>query len=103
MNTGSNMRIGPFEVFYPMEGASPRLSHNGGNGLPGRLFVVEGIDGSGKSPQLSPLHKWPDSRGFGVVVSQWNPSELVNDTTKLGKKKKMRTPAAFSLIQATDF
>src|SRR5271170_4517112 len=103
MNTGSNMRIGPFEVFYPMEGASPRLSHNGENGFPGRLFVVEGIDGSGKSTQLSLLHKWLESRGYGVVFSQWNSSPLVKDTTKLGKKKKMLMPATFSLIHATDF
>src|SRR5271163_5350515 len=103
MNTGSNMRIGPFEVFYPIESAAPRLRHNGDQGLPGRLFVVEGIDGSGKSTQLSLLHKWLESRGYGVVFSQWNSSELVKDTTKLGKKKKMLTPATFSLIHATDF
>jgi dTMP kinase len=103
MNTGSNMRIGPFEVFYPMETAAPRQRHHGDQSLPGRLFVVEGIDGSGKSTQLSLLHKWLESMGYGVVFSQWNSSELVKDTTKLGKKKKMLTPATFSLIHATDF
>ena len=103
MNTGSNMRIGPFEVFYPIEESAPRLRHNGDPSLPGRLFVVEGIDGSGKSTQLSLLHKWLESKGYGVVFSQWNSSELVKDTTKLGKKKKMLTPATFSLIHATDF
>jgi dTMP kinase len=103
MNTGSNMRIGPFEIFYPIETVSPRLRHDGNHSVPGRLFVVEGIDGSGKSTQLSLLHKWLESRGYGVVFSQWNSSELVKDTTKLGKKKKMLTPATFSLIHATDF
>jgi len=103
MNTGSNMRIGPFEIFHPMEATAPRLRQNGDRNLPGRLFVVEGIDGSGKSTQLSLLHKWLESRGYRVVFSQWNSSELVKDTTKLGKKKKMLTPATFSLIHATDF
>jgi dTMP kinase len=103
MNIGSNMRIGPFEIFYPAETPVPHTRHNGGHRFPGRLFVVEGIDGSGKSTQLSLLHKWLESKGFGVVFSQWNSSELVKDTTKLGKKKKMLTPATFSLIHATDF
>src|SRR5580658_4235211 len=102
-NTGMNRRIGPFEVFFPVEGTSPPLRHSAEPGFPGRLFVVEGIDGSGKSTQLSLLHKWLESKGYGVVFSQWNSSELVKDTTKLGKKKKMLTPATFSLIHATDF
>jgi dTMP kinase len=65
--------------------------------------VVEGIDGSGKSTQLSLLHKWLESKGYGVVFSQWNSSPLVKDTTKLGKRKKLLTPATFSLIHSTDF
>ena len=65
--------------------------------------MVEGIDGSGKSTQLSLLHKWLESKGYGVVFSQWNSSPLVKDTTKLGKKKKLLTPATFSLIHSTDF
>jgi dTMP kinase len=96
-------RIGPFEVFYPTQQAAvPPVRQSDGE-IPGRLFVVEGIDGSGKSTQLSLLHKWLESRGYGVVFSQWNSSPLVKDTTKLGKKKKMLTPATFSLIHATDF
>jgi thymidylate kinase len=31
--------------------------------FPGRLFIVEGIDGSGKSTQLSLLQKWLESEG----------------------------------------
>jgi dTMP kinase len=65
--------------------------------------VVEGIDGSGKSTQLSLLHKWLEAKGYGVVFSSWNSSELVKETTKLGKKKKLLTPATFSLIHSTDF
>ena len=34
--------------------------------LPGRLFVVEGIDGSGKSTQLMLLNKWLESEGCGL-------------------------------------
>ena len=73
------------------------------NRFRGKLIVVEGIDGSGKSTQLSLLHKWLETKGYGVVFSEWNSSPLVKDTTKLGKKKKLLTPATFSLVHATDF
>ena len=71
--------------------------------FPGRLFVVEGIDGSGKSTQLMLLQKWLQSEGYVVYFSEWNSSPLVHDVTKRGKKKKMLTPMTFSLIHATDF
>ena len=103
MNIGSNLRIGPFEIFDPVREVAENSRQNGGQVFPGKLFVVEGIDGSGKSTQLSLLHKWLASKGYGVVFSTWNSSPLVKDTTKLGKKKKMLTPATFSLIHATDF
>src|SRR5271169_3010028 len=103
MGITPDARIGPFEVCPPLQPAISVPKKRGEHEFPGRLFVVEGIDGSGKSTQLSLLHKWLESRGFGVVFSQWNSSELVKDTTKLGKKKKMLTPATFSLIHATDF
>jgi dTMP kinase len=69
----------------------------------GKLFVVEGIDGSGKSTQLSLLHQWLRSEGYGVVYSEWNSSPLVSRTTRRGKKRHSLTPATFSLIHATDF
>jgi len=103
MDISSGVRIGPFEVFLPTQLAVPHNRHSGGHLFPGRLFIVEGIDGSGKSTQLSLLHKWLEAKGYGVVFSEWNSSPLVKDTTKLGKKKKMLTPATFSLIHSTDF
>jgi dTMP kinase len=69
----------------------------------GKLIVVEGIDGSGKSTQISLLSQWLRSRGFAVAFSEWNSSPLVHDTTRRGKKKEMFTPTTFSLIHATDF
>lgn len=68
----------------------------------GRLFIVEGIDGSGKSTQLSLLHQWLRQEGYRVFFSEWNSSPLVKTTTKRGKKKQMLTPTTFSLIHATD-
>jgi dTMP kinase len=79
------------------------MKHYGEHRFPGKLFVVEGIDGSGKSTQLMLLHQWLKAEGYGVVFSEWNSSPLVRDITRRGKKKRMLTPATFSLIHATDF
>jgi dTMP kinase len=69
----------------------------------GKLIVVEGIDGSGKSTQIRLLERWLTSRGSSVFFTEWNSSELVKRTTKLGKKKDLLTPTTFSLLHATDF
>jgi len=73
------------------------------NRYAGRLIVVEGIDGSGKSTQLSLLGQWLRAQGYAVAFSEWNSSPLVRETTRRGKKKEMFTPTTFSLIHATDF
>ncbi|MGE5838165.1 MAG: dTMP kinase [Acidobacteriota bacterium] len=70
---------------------------------PGRLFVVEGIDGSGKTTQLGLLAKWLTASGHRVFVTEWNSSALVKAATKAGKKKNALTPMTFSLLHATDF
>lgn len=80
-----------------------RMKHYGEHRFSGKLFVVEGIDGSGKSTQLMLLHQWLLAEGYGVVFSEWNSSPLVKETTRRGKKKQMLTPSTFSLIHATDF
>ncbi len=79
------------------------MKRYGEHRFPGKLFVVEGIDGSGKSTQLQLLHQWLRGEGYGVVYSEWNSSLLVRDTTKRGKRKQLLTPSTFSLIHATDF
>ena len=69
----------------------------------GKLIIVEGIDGSGKSTQLALLSQWLRSQEIAVSFSEWNSSDLVRGTTRRGKKKQMFTPTTFSLIHATDF
>ena len=70
---------------------------------PGKLFVVEGIDGSGKTTQLGLLAKWLSAAGHPVFMTEWNSSALVKAATKAGKKKNALTPMTFSLLHATDF
>jgi dTMP kinase len=71
--------------------------------FPGKLFVVEGTDGSGKSTQLALLHQWLKAEGRPVFFSEWNSSPLVKDTTRRAKKRRLFTPTTFSLLHATDF
>ncbi|MBA3241346.1 MAG: thymidylate kinase [Acidobacteria bacterium] len=75
----------------------------GRHSFPGKLFVVEGTDGSGKSTQLSLLYQWLRAEGHDVFFSEWNSSPLVKDTTRRAKRRRLFTPSTFSLLHATDF
>jgi dTMP kinase len=39
------------------------------NTTKGKLIVVEGIDGSGKSTQIDLLYKWLQSQGYSVFFA----------------------------------
>jgi dTMP kinase len=71
--------------------------------LPGKLVIVEGIDGSGKSTQIDLVRKWLIAQGYAVAYSEWNSSPIVSDVTRTGKKGKLLSPLTFSLIHAADF
>ncbi len=71
--------------------------------FPGKLIVVEGIDGSGKSTQVQLAQRWLASAGYQVFFTEWNSADLVRAVTKRGKKKMVLTPTTFSLVHATDF
>lgn len=70
---------------------------------PGKLIVVEGIDGSGKTTQLSLLYRWLLSRGYKVFFTEWNSSILVRRSMRRGKRKDLLTATTFSLLHAVDF
>ena len=69
----------------------------------GKLIVVEGIDGSGKSTQIRLVEKWLRFKVLPVFLTEWNSSETVKEITSKGKKKGTLTPTTFSLLHATDF
>jgi dTMP kinase len=83
------------------DSASAELDDN--HKLPGRLIIVEGIDGSGKSTQLDLLRKWLVNQGYLVIFSEWNSSPIVKGITRLGKRQQLLSPMSFSLIHAADF
>jgi dTMP kinase len=71
--------------------------------FPGKLIVVEGIDGSGKSTQLQLAMRYLQAKGLRPFFTEWNSADLVKAITKKGKKKMSLTPMTFSLLHATDF
>ncbi len=71
--------------------------------IPGKLIAVEGLDGSGKSTQISLLKRWLELEMHRVFFTEWNSSLLVKKATRKGKKQRVLTPTTFSLIHATDF
>jgi dTMP kinase len=71
--------------------------------FPGKLIIVEGIDGSGKSTQLQLAMRYLQARGLRPFFTEWNSADLVKTVTKKGKKKMSLTPLTFSLLHATDF
>ncbi len=69
----------------------------------GLLICVEGIDGSGKTTQVELLYDWLKSKDVDVILTQWNSSELIANTTKKAKKKNLLSGRTFSLLHAVDF
>lgn len=69
----------------------------------GVLICVEGIDGSGKTTQIELLYNWLKSKTNNVILTQWNSSELISNTTKKAKKKNLLSGRTFCLLHAVDF
>ncbi len=71
--------------------------------LPGRLIVIEGTDGVGRSTQLRLLRPWLESSGYAVVDTEMTRSELVGAGLKQAKEGHTLGPITLNLFYATDF
>ncbi len=70
---------------------------------PGKLFVVEGVDGAGKTTQLTLLQKWLESQGFAANYTRRRTSKLVSKSIEKAKRNKSLSPVTYSLIHGADF
>ena len=67
------------------------------------MVAVEGMDGSGKSTQAKRLYPWRRAKGLPGFHTEWNPSKIVKQATKIGKDTRRLLPITFHLIHAADF
>lgn len=71
--------------------------------LSGKLVVIEGADGSGRSTQISRLVAWLESHGHGTVQVGLKRSTLVSEELENAQKGNILSHTTLSLFYATDF
>lgn|SRR5215472_11608310 len=69
----------------------------------GSLIVIEGMDGSGRSTQITLLQEWLESEGFAVQTSGLRRSNLVGRDIDELLAKNAVTRLTLALMYATDF
>lgn len=71
--------------------------------LKGKLIVVEGSDGSGRSTQIARLRDWLERLGYATVDVGLKRSMLVGAELETAKQGNILNPITMSLFYATDF
>jgi len=71
--------------------------------LTGKLFVIEGADGSGRSTQISLLTDWLEHDGYAVVNVGLKRSTLISNDLNSAQQSKAISPITLRLFYATDF
>jgi len=71
--------------------------------LPGRLIVLEGTDGVGRSTQVALLHEWLEANGYAVTQTGLARSSLVGPGLTRAKQGHTLGDITLNLFYATDF
>jgi dTMP kinase len=71
--------------------------------LPGKLIVIEGTDGVGRSTHINLLHDWLEQIGKGVLVTGLTRSPLIGGGLQAAKESKYLGRNTMTLFYATDF
>src|SRR5512147_36657 len=71
--------------------------------LAGRLIVVEGADGSGRSTQIAMLVEWLEGGGHATVQVGLKRSTLVSEELEQAQQGNILSRTTLSLFYATDF
>ncbi len=71
--------------------------------LPGRLIVIEGTDGVGRSTHINLLTEWLEARGYAVVNTGLRRSQLAGRGIERAKRGNTLDPLTLNLLYATDF
>jgi len=71
--------------------------------LPGKLIVLEGNDGVGRSTQIAMLRKWLEDEGYAVSDTGLRRSTLTQAGLENAKNGHTLGSLTMSLFYATDF
>lgn len=71
--------------------------------LPGKLIVVEGTDGVGRSTQIALLREWLEANGYAATETGLTRSELAAAGIKKAKRGHTMGDLTMNLFYATDF
>src|SRR5437588_5792724 len=71
--------------------------------LTGKLVVIEGADGSGRSTQIARLVQWLEGSGHATVQVGLKRSTLVSEELEQAKQGNILSHITMSLFYATDF
>lgn len=69
---------------------------------PGRLIVIEGTDGVGRSTQAYMLKTWLEVQGYAVMETGWTRSKLVGQAITDAKQGHSLHRLTYALMYATD-
>ena len=75
----------------------------GEEATPGRLIVVEGTDGVGRSTQIAMLQEWLEAEGYAVLVTGFRRSELAASGIDRAMRGNTLDALTLNLFYATDF
>ncbi len=71
--------------------------------LAGKLIVMEGADGSGRSTQIARLREWLEGCGHATVQVGLKRSTLVSEELEQAQKGNILSHTTLSMFYATDF
>jgi dTMP kinase len=72
------------------------------DGCTGKLLVIEGTDGTGRSTQAAMLKEWLEVQGYGVIETGWTRSKLVGQAITDAKAGHSLNRLTYGLMYATD-
>ena len=75
----------------------------GAESVPGRLIVIEGTDGVGRSTQIAMLQEWLEAEGYAVLVTGFRRSELAASGIDRAMRGNTLDALTLNLFYATDF
>jgi dTMP kinase len=78
-------------------------SKMGVESVPGRLIVIEGTDGVGRSTQIAMLQEWLEAEGYAVLVTGFRRSEVASSGIDRAMRGNTLDALTLNLLYATDF